>query len=340
MRCTVTRTSRRLVLSLIVGVALLGLVPGGAQAQSPPTWSGTWADQSYGGEFQLTQNGTDVRGSYTFCGGSITGTVTGNTLHGTWNQANPGCNPTGWFSFTLNAPGSEFSGVWGYPTTPPSTPAGSWSGRCTAGACLQNGAPTPAPAPPPGTPGSCGSFAPFDPANPPGLVRLEPGDAISYTLDPGDATLKKQTRIRWGDRTSDSLRADLTAPDTFEWIHIYYESGTYRVRLTVVGILGTACNDRVNIGTVVIPPPTRPLAPAVAARKCDDFLRKAGGRAGRIIQSATSQPRTSCGAAQGLRRTCTTTVVDRRRCRCRHRIKTKVPASGKPKVLSITQRRL
>jgi hypothetical protein len=265
--------------------------------------------------------------------------VTGNTLQGTWNQAGAGCNPTGWFSFTLNTTGSEFSGVWGYPTTPPSTPAGSWKGRCTAGDCLHNAAPTPVP--PPGTPQSCGSFAPFDPANPPGLVRLEPGDAISYTLDPGDATLlKKKTKIRWGDRASDSLRADLTAPDTFEWIHIYYESGTYRVRLTVVGTLGTACSDLVNIGTVVIPPPTKPLAPPVAARKCDDFLRKAGGRVGRIIRSATSQPRTSCGKAKGTRRACTTTVVDRRRCKCRYKIRTRVPASGKPKVLKISQKRV
>src|SRR5688500_8111443 len=96
------------------------------------TWTGRWADLSFGGEFHLTQNGTSVTGTYSFCNGSITGTVTGNTLNGTWNQADPGCNPTGWFPFTLNAAGSEFSGVWGYPETPPSTPAGTWSGRCAA----------------------------------------------------------------------------------------------------------------------------------------------------------------------------------------------------------------
>src|SRR5688572_16109763 len=146
------RTPRRLVLALIV-VALPGLVPGGAQAQGPPTWTGTWADQSYGGEFQLTQDAAGrVTGSYTFCAGSITGTVSGNTLQGTWNQAQPGCSPTGWFIFTLNATGDGFSGTWGYPDTPTSTPAGSWAAVCVAGACTDNGAPTS----PPTAGGSCG----------------------------------------------------------------------------------------------------------------------------------------------------------------------------------------
>src|SRR5688500_468669 len=154
------------------------------------TWTGRWADLSFGGEFQLTQNGTSVTGTYSFCNGSITGTVTGNTLNGTWNQADPGCNPTGWFSFTLNAAGSEFSGVWGYPETPPSTPAGTWSGRCAADGCLQNSASTPPPGK--GSSTSCGSFESFDPSHPPGTVRLDPGDAIAYTLDPGDSTLTRR----------------------------------------------------------------------------------------------------------------------------------------------------
>jgi hypothetical protein len=182
---------------------------------------------------------------------------------------------------------------------------------------------------------------------PPGTVQLDPGDAISYTVESGDATLARETTIRWGDGVLDSLDRPGDEPDglepnsTVEFVHLYYESGSYRVSLSVFGTLGgETCVNQVPVGTVVIPQPTAPLAPPVAARKCDDFLRKAGGRAGRIIRSATSQPRTRCGQAQRLSRTCTTTVVDRRTCRCRYRIRTRVPASGKPKVVRISRTRL
>ena len=197
--------------------------------------------------------------------------------------------------------------------------------------------------PPEGPSTSCGDFQPFDSVNPPGEATIDPGDEITYTIFPGDGMLfARSTRISWGDRVSDVLSEDLRTPDEFTFSHIYYNSGRYNINLTVFGTYsGTNCSNHTNVGFVNIPQPTRPLAPAVAARKCDDFLkRRASGRIKRILRSATRQPRSSCRAKRAKNRTCTTTVIDRRRCKCRYRISTRVPASGKPKVLRISKKRL
>lgn len=84
-------------------------------------WAGTW--ETNFGTMSLTQNGTSVTGSYAYQSGSINGTVSGNTLTGTWVET----DDRGTFSFTLSADGKSFSGSW-KETSPNPNQGGSWNG--------------------------------------------------------------------------------------------------------------------------------------------------------------------------------------------------------------------
>lgn len=94
-------------------------VPG--TLQPPPqvlNWTGRW-DTSYG-ILVLTQNGNQVTGTYP--DGTLTGTVSGSVLTGTFVENN---DYTGSFTFTMSADGRSFTGTWHYSDE---TETRSWTG--------------------------------------------------------------------------------------------------------------------------------------------------------------------------------------------------------------------
>jgi hypothetical protein len=89
-----------------------------------PTFTGTW-NTSFG-SMQLTQTGNQVTGTYADCpnnGATISGTVTGTALDGTWTE--PCHNAQGRIHFVLSADGKSFTGLWGVGSA---TPTGAWNG--------------------------------------------------------------------------------------------------------------------------------------------------------------------------------------------------------------------
>jgi hypothetical protein len=96
-----------------------------ASGESTP-WTGTW--DTIHGTMDLTQSKNQVTGTYGDAG-RITGTVSGNTLTGTWSEP-PSYQPpdgAGDFTFTLSADGNSFSGNWRYGSGTGDWD-GSWSG--------------------------------------------------------------------------------------------------------------------------------------------------------------------------------------------------------------------
>jgi hypothetical protein len=100
----------------------------------PDTWSGTWSTNF--NTMTLTQSGTSVEGKYAYDDGHLKGTITGNVLKGRWDEAptRAGPNDAGPFEFTLS--GKTFTGPWRHDGD--SAWAGTWTGTCTAGPCLDN----------------------------------------------------------------------------------------------------------------------------------------------------------------------------------------------------------
>ena len=121
------------------GAALLLAFPFGSFGRSSAvdTWSGTWNTNF--NVMKLTQTGNHVEGTYVYDDGHLTGTVSGDTLEGRWDEA-----PTrkgddaGPFTFTMGASGKSFTGTWRHESRP-TEPLGDWHGTCSAGACLNNG---------------------------------------------------------------------------------------------------------------------------------------------------------------------------------------------------------
>ena len=99
---------------------------------------------------RLTQSGSGVTGTYDYNSGRITGTVSGATLSGRWDEGAETPGGDGGFTFTISADCNSFSGTWGYgasstgggwsgtriavtvatptPTTPPATTSCTWTG--------------------------------------------------------------------------------------------------------------------------------------------------------------------------------------------------------------------
>lgn len=78
------------------------------------SWQGTW--QTNWGDMMLVQNDNKVTGTYTHDQGKIIGTVSGDTLIGTWSEY-PSYAPSsdaGDIAFTMAADGKSFSGQWRY----------------------------------------------------------------------------------------------------------------------------------------------------------------------------------------------------------------------------------
>ncbi|MFC1967857.1 cohesin domain-containing protein [Chloroflexota bacterium] len=105
-------------------------------------WSGTW-DTNFG-TMELVQSGSQVTGTYTHDGGRILGTVSGDTLTGTWSEA-PSYSPpsdAGDFEFLISSDCGSFTAKWRYGNT------GDWRADWTGtkvSAPTSNPPPTPAP---------------------------------------------------------------------------------------------------------------------------------------------------------------------------------------------------
>lgn len=124
---------RRAVL-LLVALAALLLFPLGSSGRTNAenTWAGTW-DSDFG-KLTLSAGGS---GSYEgFNPGTVSGTIKGDVLKGTWAQ--PGDPPkNGTFKFTMSTDGRFFIGVWAYAGGGCGSACG-WSGTCVEGACTKN----------------------------------------------------------------------------------------------------------------------------------------------------------------------------------------------------------
>lgn len=89
--------------------------PAGGQPEGrAKTFAGKWKVQNENADYVLTlsQQGTQVTGSYTLQGGSLSGTVRGNTLVAKWRQ--PGNQRGGSVRLTLSSDGNTISGPWAY----------------------------------------------------------------------------------------------------------------------------------------------------------------------------------------------------------------------------------
>jgi len=100
------------------------LKPKKAVKKVEPSFSGNWSDfTDAAGTLRMTQEGSRVTGSYTHHGtnGSLSGTLTGSTLRGTWSND---LKLSGSFVFELSADGRSFSGSYVYEGK-----TYSWSGK-------------------------------------------------------------------------------------------------------------------------------------------------------------------------------------------------------------------
>jgi hypothetical protein len=119
---------RLAVLLAVFSVFALGL---NIDAIAGNSFAGTWACAASGegpnhdqtGHFPLvlTQSGNTVTGSYYDGKASLTGTVDGNTVKGTFTEA----SGKGLFSFVLSDDGTRFTGSWG---PQDGSNSGTWSG--------------------------------------------------------------------------------------------------------------------------------------------------------------------------------------------------------------------
>jgi hypothetical protein len=80
------------------------------------TWTGTFMTTWQGGghdvRMVLVQSGSTVTGTYDYSDGTISGTVVGNRLTGTWTEDNGASK--GPFEFELAQDGKTFAGWWAY----------------------------------------------------------------------------------------------------------------------------------------------------------------------------------------------------------------------------------
>jgi hypothetical protein len=80
------------------------------------SWTGTFMTTWQGGghdiRMVLVQTGNSVTGTYEYSDGTITGTVQGNRLVGTWTEDRGGS--TGPVEFEMAQDGKTFAGWWAY----------------------------------------------------------------------------------------------------------------------------------------------------------------------------------------------------------------------------------
>lgn len=84
------------------------------------TWNATWTsgtDPAVATTLIMTQTGSAVIGTYSSAvpemgSGSVTGTIQGNILTGSWNETYSNITYSGPFRFTISADGNTFTGTW------------------------------------------------------------------------------------------------------------------------------------------------------------------------------------------------------------------------------------
>jgi hypothetical protein len=118
---------------------VLALVPAAfGRATAGDTWAGTWSSEW--GTMTVTQAGSRVEGTYPHDQGHIAGGASGDVFTGRWDEAptRKGPGDAGQVILTLGKDGKSFTGKWNYDGSPTRWST-DWNGRCTGGACLQNG---------------------------------------------------------------------------------------------------------------------------------------------------------------------------------------------------------
>jgi hypothetical protein len=127
----------RALVGLCVAGVLLAVASGSFGRTTADTWAGTW--ETEWGLMTLKQSGTTVTGTYPHDEGRISGTVSGNTFKGRWNEAptRKGPGDAGAVEFTMSADGKKLTGRWTYDGSPTAWHT-DWTGTCKNGACRQN----------------------------------------------------------------------------------------------------------------------------------------------------------------------------------------------------------
>jgi hypothetical protein len=126
------RARGRLLVVVALSLALFGVFTQfgiGAQAHRQANeWAGTWSTDW--GTMTLRQSGASVTGNYTHDSGHITGTASGLTLTGRWDEAptRKGPNDAGSIRWTMKPDLRTFSGTWTYD----GGGGGSWVGTRTS----------------------------------------------------------------------------------------------------------------------------------------------------------------------------------------------------------------
>jgi len=94
--------------------------------------AGNWTS-SEGGSMTISQNGSDIRGTYSMKEGIIIGKLSGNTISGHWIQNSSGqrcstlrSNSYYWGPMKLVFADDSYSGKWGYCDGPQNNP---WTGQ-------------------------------------------------------------------------------------------------------------------------------------------------------------------------------------------------------------------
>ncbi len=113
-----------------------------APGSAATPWNGTWDTGSSTpaayqtiGVLTMSQAGSSVSGTFTNQDqgkGTITGSVTGNVLTGTWTMTYPKGSDSGSFRFVLSDDSTSFTGTWvsaNDKTTTLSTTEDFWNGR-------------------------------------------------------------------------------------------------------------------------------------------------------------------------------------------------------------------
>jgi hypothetical protein len=107
-----------------------------APSAAATRWTGAWRT-TFGAMRLTAREGDTVTGTYAYCGGTLTGTVTGRVFTGNWTESPSasGCEKrgadaptTGGFAFTLGADGGSFGGTWNYANGAKDTHGDAWRG--------------------------------------------------------------------------------------------------------------------------------------------------------------------------------------------------------------------
>lgn len=215
-------------------------------------WTGTWSTDY--GPMSLTQNGSEVTGTYTHDSGRINGTVTGAVLAGRWSEAPSYAEPydAGRLSFTMAADFNSFAGLWSYGTAAPSS---GWNGTRTS----DGGTPAPAPVTEPVGPAGAEIAVGGGTAQDGGVTVSVPGGTFSSTVQ---ITVSVANNAPTGVSTSGAALLPKTIEVTTDTGAVLASTVEIRVNLTPTELAGRDANTikgGVVVGATVDPELEGPL---------------------------------------------------------------------------------